>query len=80
MRSDGCGYGFNYSERLPATAAALSDTYHPGNLRGLATAVRRAGYAIGTDLGFDVIREFRTEIARKLKMPFRGRNELVPGD
>jgi hypothetical protein len=67
---------FNFSEWLgAATGAALSDAYHPGNEHGFGPAATRAGYAIGTDMGFDVVREFWPEIARKLKMPFRDRVE-----
>jgi hypothetical protein len=32
------------------------------------------GYAVGSDIGFDELREFFPEIARKLKLPFRGQN------
>lgn len=69
-------YEFNFSEWLGvATASALSDTIHPGNQRGFAPAAERAGFAIGTDMGFDVLREFWPDIARKLKMPFRDNGE-----
>ena len=67
---------FNYSEWLgTATAVALSDVYHPDNERGLTPAVRAGGYAIATGMGFDILREFWPDIARKLRMPFRDARE-----
>lgn len=67
---------FNFSEWLgAATSSALSPTYHPGNERGFGAAAQRAGFEIGTDMGFDVLREFWPEIARKLRMPFRDSGE-----
>lgn len=57
--------------------------YHPGNLRGFVPAARRVGYGVMEDMGFDVLREFWPEIARKFRLPFRGEQEpagqgLVP--
>jgi hypothetical protein len=70
------GYMFNFSEWLgSASTAALSDTYHPNNRPGVGPAARAASYGIMQDAGFDVLREFWPEIARKLKLPFRGENE-----
>jgi hypothetical protein len=70
------GHMFNFSEWLgSASTAALSDTYHPDNRPGVGPAARAAGYGIAQDAGFDVLREFWPEIARKLKLPFRGQNE-----
>lgn len=67
---------FNFSEWLGTTSAvALSNFYHPGNQRGIAPAARRVGYSIVEDIGFDVLREFWPEIARKLRLPFRDRRE-----
>ena len=71
---------FNFSEWLgTSSAVALGDIYHPGNERGFGPAARRVGYAVGTDMGFDVLREFWPEIARKLKMPFRDKPESRTG-
>jgi uncharacterized protein (UPF0297 family) len=68
---------FNFSEWMGTTSAvALSNVYHPGNERGFGPAARRVGYAIATDMGFDVLREFWPEIARKLRMPF---HQFEPG-
>jgi len=55
-----------------ASAVALSNTYHPDNQRGFAPAAQRVAYAAGENMGFDVLREFWPEIARKFKLPFRG--------
>jgi hypothetical protein len=67
---------FNYSEWLGTTSAvALGNVYHPGNRRGVAPAARRVGYGVATDVGFDVLREFWPEIARKFRLPFRGQHE-----
>jgi hypothetical protein len=57
------------------SAVVLSNTYHPGNERGFAPAARQVGYAVVTDMGFDILREFWPEIACKLRMPFRDRPE-----
>ena len=63
---------FNVSQWLgTATAVALSDVYHPGNERGVTPAMRAGGYALAGGMGFDVLREFWPDIARKLRMPFR---------
>jgi hypothetical protein len=78
---------FNFSEWLGATSStALSNTYHPGNSRGLGPASRRVGLGIAGDMGFDVLREFWPEIVHTLKLPFRDRdhqlvrmNHEVPG-
>jgi hypothetical protein len=67
---------FNFSEWMGTTSAvALANLYHPGNKRGFQPAARRVGYSVAFDMGFDVLREFWPEIARKLKLPFRGQRE-----
>jgi hypothetical protein len=67
---------FNFSEWLGTTSAvALGDTYHPDNKPGIAPAAKSVGFAVLQDMGYDVLREFWPEIARKLKLPFRGQNE-----
>jgi hypothetical protein len=67
---------FNFSEWLgSASTAALADLYHPNNKPGVGPAARGAGYGMMQDVGWDVLREFWPEIARKFKLPFRGQNE-----
>jgi hypothetical protein len=51
---------------------ALSNFFHPGNPPGLAPALRAGTYSMLQDMGMDVLREFWPEIARKLRLPFRG--------
>ena len=70
--ADGGGSMFNYSEWLGTTAAvALSNTYHPGNDRGVGPACESIAINIGTDVGTDILREFWPEIVRKFRLPFR---------
>jgi hypothetical protein len=67
---------FNVSQWLgTVTSVALNDAWHPGNERGLTPALRVSGYALATGMGFDVLREFWPDIARKLRMPFRDAHE-----
>ncbi|HWF38448.1 MAG TPA: hypothetical protein VG322_08010 [Candidatus Acidoferrales bacterium] len=67
---------FNFSEWLGTTSAvALGDLYHPGNKPGVGPAASRIGFAIGQDMGYDVLREFWPEIAHKFKLPFRGEGQ-----
>jgi hypothetical protein len=67
---------FNFSEWFgTASTVALADTYHPDNRPGIAPAARAVGYTFLQDAGFDVLREFWPEIARALKLPFRGQSE-----
>jgi hypothetical protein len=74
-REDGTSM-FNVSEWLGTTSAVvLSNTYHPGNQRGFTPAARSVGYSVLQDVGFDLLREFWPEIARKFRLPFRGQNE-----
>lgn len=76
-RDDG-SHVFNYSEWMGATTGVvLGNAFHPGNERGVGPAAGRVGYAVLSDMGFDVVREFWPEIARKMRMPFRNRN--LPG-
>jgi hypothetical protein len=67
---------FNFSEWLgSASSAALSDVYHPDNRPGVGPAAKAAAYGMMQDVGWDVLREFWPDIAKKLKLPFRGQNE-----
>ncbi|MGC1912355.1 MAG: hypothetical protein WA660_11025 [Candidatus Acidiferrales bacterium] len=67
---------FNFSEWLGTTStASLSNLYHPGHRRGFSPTDETVGYSVANDMGFDVLREFWPEIARKFKLPFRGQNQ-----
>ena len=64
---------FNYSEWLGTiTSAALTNLYHPGNKHTVGPTARNVSYQFAADIGFDVLREFWPDIARELKLPFRG--------
>ena len=79
-REDGT-YMFNFSELLgTSSAVALSALYYPSNQRGFPSAAKQVGYSVITDTGFDVLREFWPEIARKLRLPFRDARELGSQD
>lgn len=70
---------FNFSEWLGTTSSVvLNNAYHPGNDRGPGAVARQVSYSVMTDIGFDVLREFWPEIARKLKLPFRERSDPAP--
>lgn len=70
---------FNFSEWMGTTASsALGNTYHPGNRRGMGAASERIAVSIGTDMGFDVLREFWPEVIRKFKLPFREPQQPKP--
>jgi hypothetical protein len=72
--SDSGGTMPNYSEWLgTASYKALGNLYHPGNSRGFVPTAKRTGISIGTDVGWDVAREFWPEIAHKLHLPFKNR-------
>lgn len=74
-RDDGTSM-FNFSEWLTTgSSVALDNLYHPGNQPGVAAAARRGAYSVALDMGFDVLREFWPEVARKLNLPFRGVRE-----
>lgn len=74
-RSDSRHQMFNFSEWLgTVSSTALANTYHPGNRRGVGPAAERVGISIGTDMGFDVLREFWPEAVRVFHLPFRQRD------
>ena len=65
-------YMFNYTEWLGTmSAAALENAYHPGDEHTFGSIMKQTGYSVTVDVGFDVVREFWPEVARKLKIPFR---------
>jgi hypothetical protein len=70
---------FNFSEWLGTTSAvALGNAYHPDRERGVRPAARRVGYSVVSDMGFDMLREYWSDIARKFKLPFRGQSQTAP--
>lgn len=70
---------FNYSEWLGTiSATALSNTYHPGNERGVGPATQRIAVEIASDAGWDVLREFWPEVVRTFRLPFNVQTGPVP--
>jgi len=70
---------FNFSEWLgEISGTSLSNTYHPGAQRGVGPAARGIAVDVAMDIGFDELREFWPEVARKLRLPFRDQNEPAP--
>ncbi|HEV2199404.1 MAG TPA: hypothetical protein VGR73_06265 [Bryobacteraceae bacterium] len=62
----------NFAEWAGTTAGVLlSDVYHPGSTHGPGPIAWQVSSNILQDTGFDVLREFWPEIARKLRIPFR---------
>jgi len=71
---------FNFSEWLgEISGQSLSNLYHPGNRRGFVPAARGISADVGMDIGYNELREFWPEIARKLHLPFRYQNEQLEG-
>jgi hypothetical protein len=69
--TDSGGHTFNFSEWLgQSSTTALGNLYHPGNHRGFQPAARGVAYSVGTDMGFDVLREFWPEVTKRLRLPF----------
>jgi hypothetical protein len=72
---------FNFSELLGnSSGVLLGNVYHPGAQRGFTAGARYVGYDYAFDAGFDVVREFWPEFARKFHLPFRYENEIVSSD
>ncbi len=70
---------FNYSEWLgEISGTSLSNLYHPGARRGFAPAAQGVAFDVALDIGYDELREFWPEVARKLRLPFRDQNEPPP--
>jgi len=67
---------FNFSEWVgEISATSLSNLYHPGQQRGVAPAAQNIAIDVAMDIGYDELREFWPEIARKLRLPFRDQNQ-----
>jgi hypothetical protein len=70
---------FNFSEWMgEVSAVSVSNLYHPGARRGFAPAAEGIATDVALDIGYDELREFWPEIARKLRLPFRDQNEPPP--
>jgi hypothetical protein len=69
---------FNFSELLGNTSGvALGNLYHPGARRGFGPGVGYVGLDYALDAGYDVVREFWPELAKKFRLPFRYENEIT---
>jgi hypothetical protein len=67
---------FNFSEWLgEISAISLSHVYHPGARRGFGPAAEGLVTDVSLDIGYDELREFWPEIARKFHLPFRYQND-----
>jgi len=70
---------FNFSEWMgEISGTSISNLYHPGARRGFSPAAQAIAFDVGMDIGFDELREFWPEVARKLRLPFRDQNEPRP--
>lgn len=70
---------FNFSEWLgEISGTSLSNLYHPGARRGFTPAAREVAFDVALDIGYDELREFWPEVAKKLRLPFRDQNEPQP--
>jgi len=70
--SDSGGPMPNISEWAGTTSGVLlSDVYHPGTTHGPGSIASQVSWNVLQDSGFDVLREFWPEIARKFHVPFR---------
>jgi hypothetical protein len=69
---------FNFSEWLgDLSVIVLSNTYLPDNKRGVQPVAISMASTLGNNMGYDVLREFWPEIAKKLRLPFREQNEPI---
>jgi hypothetical protein len=69
---------FNFSEWLgDASVIVLSNTYLPDNRRGVAPVAESMADTMGNNMGYDILREFWPEIAKKLHLPFREENTPI---
>lgn len=74
-REDGA-QEFNFAEWLGAiSTSGVAHLYHTGGRPGVGPAAEGIATGIATDAGWNVVREFWPEIARKFKLPFRGVND-----
>jgi hypothetical protein len=67
---------FNFSEWLgDLSVIVLSNTYLPDNKRGVEPVAISMASTLGNNMGYDVLREFWPEIAKKFHLPFREQND-----
>jgi hypothetical protein len=67
---------FNFSEWLgDATVRVLTNTYLPDSRRGVGPVASSMADGMLDDMGYDILREFWPEIAKKFHLPFREQNE-----
>ena len=67
---------FNFSEWMgDASVRVLANTYMPNAKRGVTPVAISMATTMGWNMGYDVLREFWPEIAKKLRLPFREQNE-----
>jgi hypothetical protein len=70
---------FNFSEWAgEISGISISNLYHPGARRGVVPATEGIAFDVLTDIGFDELREFWPEVARKMRLPFRDQHEIPP--
>ena len=70
------GNMFNFNEWLgTASTVVLSNTYLPDNNRSASHAAEVISIDVAYDAGYNILREYWPEIAKKFKLPFRDRNE-----
>lgn len=76
-RTDSGGHFANISRWAAiSSSVAIANLYHPGRSRGFTPAAERFGLRLGTGMGFDVLKEFWPDMVRKLKLPFRERQNV----
>jgi len=67
---------FNFCEWLgTGSTIAVGRAYHTGGEPGFGPAAEGFGFSLAQDAGWNVLREFWPEIARKFKLPFREQRE-----
>jgi len=67
-RKDDKTFGFNWSKLLASGASAgLSNAYYPPENRGTKLTLERIGLSYLSEIGYDALKEFWPDIARKKK-------------
>ena len=69
-RKDDKTFGFNWSKLLASGASSgLSNAYYPPENRGANLTLQRIGLSYLSEIGYDALKEFWPDIARKKKKP-----------